>query len=120
MVAALAFLVTLVVIGGICINVVLRRWVREESRHEAHLRDPGTPTVAYAIPNGMDPVTVETALAHAGFDSGVDRVGMVQCVRIECDASQRERVRAVLEGLPLNGYDGAQLQARRVVFEDER
>jgi hypothetical protein len=119
MVPALALLITVVVIGGIVVNVSLRRWVREESRHEVYLRDPGTPTVAYAIPNGMDPVTVETALARAGFDSGVDRVGTVHCVRIECDPAQRERVRGVLEGIPTNGYDGSQLQTRHVVFEDE-
>jgi hypothetical protein len=120
MAAAIPFLLVVVVIGGIGINVYLRRWVREESRREAHLRDPNTHTVAYAIPNGVDPVTVESALARAGLTSGVDRVDMVECVRIECSESQREQVRGVLEGMPLSAYDGSRVQARQVVFQDER
>jgi hypothetical protein len=120
MAAAIFFLLIVVVIGGVGINLYLRNWVREESRREAHLRDPDTHTVAYAIPNGVDPVTVELALSRAGLTSGVDRVGMVECVRVECDESQREQVRGVLEGIPMHAYDGLQLQARHVVFEDER
>ena len=120
MAAAIFFLLIVVVIGGIGINLYLRNWVREESRREAHLRDPDTHTVAYAIPNGVDPATIESALARAGLTSGVDRVGMVECVRIECNESQREQVRSVLEGIQMNAYDGSQLQARQVVFEDER
>lgn len=120
MAAAIFFLLVLVVVVGIGVNLYLRNWVREESRREAHLRDPATHTVAYAIPNGEDPVTVASALALAGLTSGIDRVGMVECVRIECNESQREQVRGVLEAIPLNAYDGSQLHARKVVFEDER
>jgi hypothetical protein len=120
MAAAIVFLLIVVVIGGIGINLYLRNWVREESRREAHLKDPDTHTVAYAIPNGVDPVTVGSALARAGFTAGVDRVGMVECVRIECNDSQRERARGALEGIRMNAYDGSQLQAGHVVFEDER
>ena len=119
MAAAIIFLLTLVVIGGVGINVYLRDWVREESRREAHLRDPGTHTVAYAIPNGVDPVTITAGLGRAGLNSGVERVGMVECVRIECQDWQREQVRRVLEEIPMNAYDGSLLHAR-VVFEDER
>jgi hypothetical protein len=120
MAAAILLLLVVVVMGGIGINLYLRSWVREESRREAHLEDPATHTVAYAIPNGLDPVTVESALARAGLTSGVGRVGMVECVRIECNDSQREQVRGVLEGMAISAYDGSPLQARRVVFEDER
>jgi hypothetical protein len=120
MAAAIVFLLIVVVIGGIGINLYLRNWVREESRREAHLKDPDTHTVAYAIPNGVDPATILSPLALARITSGVDRVGMVECVRIECNESQREQVRGVLEGIPMNAYDGSQLQARHVVFEDER
>ena len=120
MAAAIVFLLIVVVIGGIGINLYLRNAVREESRREQHLRDPSTHTVAYAIPNGVDPVTVQSGLARAGLTSGVDRVGMVECVRIECNDSQRERARGVLEGIRMNAYDGSQFQAGHVVFEDER
>ena len=120
MAPAILLLVVLVVGGSIAISLFLRAWVREESRREAHLKDPRTHTIAYAIPNGMDPVILETALAVAGFNSGHDRVGMVDCVRIECDESQRDRVRGVLEGAATTAYDGSLLPAGHVVFEDER
>ena len=120
MAAAIVFLLIVMLIGGIAINLYLRSSVREESRREAHLRDPNTHTVAYAIPNGVDPATILSALARAGLTSGVDRVGMVQCVRIECNDSQREQARGALEGIRMNAYDGSQLQAGHVVFEDER
>ena len=120
MAAAILLLLFVMLIAGIGINLYLRSWVREESRREAHLRDPDTHTVAYAIPNGVDPAAIESALARVGLNSGVDRVGMVHCVRIECNDSQREKARSVLEGIRMNVYDGSQLQAGHVVFEDER
>jgi hypothetical protein len=120
MAAAIVFILVVVVIGGIGINLYLRSWIREESRREALHKDPDTHTVAYAIPNGVDPVTIESGLARAGLTSWVDRVGMVKCVRIECNESQREQVRSVLEGIPMDVFDGSQLQTRHVVFEDER
>jgi hypothetical protein len=120
MAPALLLLLVVVVVGGIAINMYLRNWVREDSRREAHLRDPDTHTVAYAIPNGVDPVVIETALSRAGFACGVDRVDMVECVLIECDESQRDEVRRVLESIPMSSFDGSHLQAEHVVFEDER
>ncbi len=120
MAAAILLLLFVMLIAGIGINLYLRTWVREESRREAHLRDPDTHTIAYAIPNGVDPATIESALARADLISGVDRVGMVHCVRIECNDSQREKARGVLEGIRMNVYDGSQFQAGHVVFEDER
>lgn len=120
MAAAIVLLVVVVVGGSIAISLYLRKWVLEESRREAHLRDPHTHTVAFAIPTGVDPVIPETALALAGFNSGHDRLGLVECVRIECDESQRDRVRSVLEGVSTAEYDGSLLPAGHVVFEDER
>jgi hypothetical protein len=120
MAPAFLLLVVLVVGGSIAISLFLRSWVREESRREAHLKDPRTHTIAYAIPNGMDPVTLETALALAGFSSGHDRVGMTDCIRIECDETQRDRVRSILEDVSTTTYDGSLLPAGHVVFEDER
>ena len=120
MAPAVLLLVVLVVGGTIAIGLFLRSWGREESRREEHLRDPRTHTVAYAIPNGVDPVILETALALEGFHSMHERVGMADCVRIECDESQRDRVRSVLEGVSMTAYDGSLLPAGHVVFEDER
>ena len=120
MATAIVLLVVVVVGGSIAISLFLRNWVLEESRREAHLRDPHTHTVAFAIPTGVDPVIPETALALAGFNSGQDRLGMVQCIRIECDEPQRDRVRRVLEDVFMTQYDGSVLQGGHVVFEDER
>lgn len=120
MAAAIVLLVVVVVGGSIAISLYLRKWVLEQSRREAHLRDPHTHTVAFAIPTGVDPVIPETALALAGFNSGHDRLGLVECVRIECDESQRDRVRSVLEEVFMTQYDDSVLPAGRVVFEDER
>ena len=119
MAPALLLLVVVVVGGSIATALFLRRWVRDEAQREAHLRDPRTHTVAFAIPTGVDPVVAESALAHAGFNAGHDRVGMVECVRIECDESQRDQVRRVLESVMTTSYDGTLLPAGRVVFEDE-
>ena len=119
MAPAILLLVVVVVGGSIAIALFLRSWGREQSRREAHLRDPRTHTVSYAIPNGVDPVVLETALAREGFNSRHDRVGMADCVRIECDESQRDRVRSVLEGVSMTAYDGSLLPAGHVVFEDE-
>jgi hypothetical protein len=117
----MTILVLVVVVGAvIAVNLFLRGWLRGESRREAHLRDPATHTIAYEVPNGIDPVIVMSPLMQAGFTSGVDRVGMAECVRIECEESERGRVRGVLEGIPMTAYDGSPLHAGRVVFEDER
>jgi hypothetical protein len=63
------FLVVLLGVG-IAVNLFLRSWLRGESRREAHLRDPGTHTIAYEVPNGVDPVTFMSPLVQAGFTSG--------------------------------------------------
>ncbi|GAB3016490.1 hypothetical protein GCM10011376_03950 [Nocardioides flavus (ex Wang et al. 2016)] len=120
MAAAIVLLVVVVVGGTIAINLYLRGWVREESQREAHLRDPNTHTLAFAIPTGVDPVRPETALALAGFNSGHDRVGMVECIRIEADDSQRDRVRGILDDVFRTEYDSSVLPSGHVVFEDER
>ena len=112
MAAAIVLLLVVMVIGGIAINLYLRSWVRERVAARGAPEDPDTHTVAYAIPNGVDPATVLSALARAGLTSGVDRVGMVECVRIECNDSQREQARGALEGIRMNAYDGSQLQIR--------
>ena len=120
MVAVLAIVVVTVVVGSIAINLFLRSWVAQESRTEERLHDPHTHTVAYAIPNGVDPVVVRLALHNAGFTSAVDRVGNLECLRVECGEPERARVRSVIEAAHLGEYDGSELKLGHVVFEDER
>jgi hypothetical protein len=71
MVAVLALVVVTLVVGSSALALFLRSYGREEARHEAVLLDPQTPTVAYAIPNGVDPVVFQTALTHAGYTTMV-------------------------------------------------
>jgi hypothetical protein len=61
-----------------------------------------------------------TGLTHAGFTSAIDRVGEVECLRVECEDSDRTRVRSVIEGIHVSEYDGSELTFGHVVFEDGR
>lgn len=120
MVAAAAIILVIVLVGSVAIALGLRSWVAEESRTEARLHDPNTHTVAYAIPNGIDPVVVRLGLTKAGFVSVIDRVGDAECLRVECDQAERARVRSVIEAVHMSDYDGSELKLDRVVFTDER
>jgi len=82
--------------------------------------DPHTPTLAYAIPNGVDPLVFQVGLTHAGFANVVGRVGNAECVIVECGPSGRTAVRGVLEAAHASAYDGTELRLDSVVFEDER
>jgi hypothetical protein len=50
----------------------------------------------------------------------VTDVGAHQGLRVRCNAGDRERLRTVLEGVVVSGYDGAAVKLDHVVFEDER
>lgn len=119
MAAAIFLLVTGVVIAGILINLYLRSWVASESRAEARMHDPHTPTVAYAVPNGVDPVALKFELERAGFRTGTDRVGEAECLLVQCEPGQRSRVREVIANVRLRDFDGSDLSVDHVVFEDE-
>lgn len=116
-IAAVAILTVLVIAGVV---FFVRAEVSEVTRTESRLRNPQTPTVAYAIPNGVDPVAVGTALKMAGFESIPDQVGDAECLRIECAPEDREKVREVIAGVHVTTYDGSDLQLDHAVFEDER
>lgn len=120
MVAAAAIIVVLVLAANVAIAIFLRSWVAEESRTETRLHDPHTHTVAYAIPNGIDPVVVKLGLTKAGFTSVIDVVSDAECLRVECDQAERARVRSVIEAVHMSDYDGSELKLDRVVFQDER
>jgi hypothetical protein len=94
MVGAIIFLVIVALVVVVAMSVYLRSWVQAESRTEAHMRDPHTHTVAYAIPNGVDPVLVKVELSRAGFNTGIGRVGGRECLRIECERQHRVRAAA--------------------------
>jgi hypothetical protein len=116
--AALLSIFALVVIVGIAVS--LRSVVEDEKRNESQLHDAHTPTVTYAIPNGIDPVIFAVALKMAGYLSMVTDVGAAQGLCVRCETGDRERLRRVIEGVVVNEYDGSALKLDHVVFEDER
>jgi hypothetical protein len=120
MVGAIILLGALAVVVVVGINVYLRSWVRDESRVEAHVHDPRTHTVAYAVPNGVDPAVIKYELVRAGFTAGTGRVGEVECLLVECEQAQRDQVRHAVAAAHLVGHDGGSPGATPVVFEDER
>lgn len=120
MIAAAVILLLIVVAVALLIGAGLREWLAEESRVESHLADPAVHTVAYAIPDGLDPAVLKIALGRAGFACAVTRVGDRECVRIECADSDRAAVRSVLESVHPTAFDGSELPSDHVVFEDER
>ena len=84
---ATVVMVGVVLLASVAIALLLRSWVFAESRMEGRLHDPGTPTVAYAIPNGVDPAVIMAALSAGGFASILDQVGETECLIVECDES---------------------------------
>lgn len=117
-VAIAVFLVALVV-ALVFLAFQLRDWGRHEAETEARLRSPETHTVAYVVPEGQDPAVLVAALARAGFTAVVDTSGRAERVLVACDEDQRARVRDVLEHVHRTDYDGAELPAGRVSFDDE-
>jgi hypothetical protein len=120
MIPAAALLSIILVVAIIGIAVSLRSLVMEERRTESQFHDPLVPTVTYAIPAGTDPVVFTVALKRAGYPSIVTDVGVSQGLRVRCDTGDRERLRRVIEGVEVNGYDGLALKLDHAVFEDER
>src|SRR5688572_12258306 len=69
MIAAAILIVLLILVVTIVVAGGLRRLVRDESEVERRLQAPETPTVSYAVPHGVDPADLRTALLRAGFSS---------------------------------------------------
>lgn len=123
MIAALVIIIVIVLALGVLLPAFLRSWGLEEARTEQRLHDPGTHTVAYAVPNGIDPAVIKAGLAHAGYASVTDRVGQVECLLIECAPHERDRVRGVIASVhasPTGGTTLGLVHLGPVVFEDER
>ena len=66
MIAAAILIVLVLLVVTIAVAGGLRRLVRDESEVERRLRAPTTPTVSYAVPNGVDPADLRTARAAPG------------------------------------------------------
>ena len=117
---AAAILVLVALVASVAIALLLRSWVRTESRLDARLHDPRTHTIAYAVPNGVDPVVFRVALDRAGFTSVVDRVADAEYLLVDCEETQRPRLRSVLESVHGDEFHGSAISLDHVIFEDER
>lgn len=114
-------LLLVLIFGGSVLAVlwILRSYAAKESATDARLHSPGTPTVTYALPLGVDPAVVEAALAHAGFTSMLDQAGTRHSLIIECDPEDRELVRSVIEDVYVKEYGTSGLNLGRASFQDE-
>lgn len=120
MITGVLIFVILIVGGAIFVARALRGEVFDVAQKSRRLRDPATSTLAYAIPNGVDPSAVMAPLAMAGFESVVVDTGARDQLLIGCAPAQRERLRDVIREVHLTNYDGTAYESGRVVFEDER
>lgn len=120
---AIATAILLVLIFGGTVFAVLwllRSYAAKESATDARLHSPGTPTLTYAVPLGVDPAVIEAGLAHAGFTSMLDRAGTSHSLIIECDPEDRELVRSVIEDVYVKEYGNTSgLHLGRASFQDE-
>ena len=120
MIAAAALVILIILVVTIAVAGGLRRLVRDEAEVEQRLRAPTTHTIAYAVPHGVDPAGLRTALRLAGFSSAMSSAGTRECLLIGCAEGDRPRIREVIEQVHETAYDGTDLDLRPVVFEDER
>lgn len=116
----LGIMVLTVLLAGIAVVMYLRESAPERSRFEARVRASQPHTVAYAVPDGVDPAEFRVGLNRAGFISRVGRVGTAECALVECLTTERAGVRGVLEAAHANADHEAGLKLQHVVFEDER
>jgi hypothetical protein len=117
MIALIGILFTVVVIAVAMVMLGLRRWVLEEGRTEALLRDPATHTVTYLIPNGQDPASLMGALAHAHFTAVIDSHGGSERLLVACEETDRPQVRLVIA--EVNQAGSGRTWMPDVRFEDE-
>lgn len=94
----LVVLAALAVVGWLSLAATVEK--AEETDHLVH--DPATPTLAYAVPPGVDPALLRGSLDRAGFTCTVEETPGSEIVRIVCDDGRREEARGVLEHAPLD------------------
>jgi hypothetical protein len=120
MIAAGVIIILAVLVGTVVIAGALRRLVRDEADVERRVRAPNAHTISYAIPNGVDPAGLRGTLLGGGFASVVSTTGTHECLLVECEESDRPRLRHLIEGASETAYDGSELDLHHpVVFQDE-
>lgn len=102
MVGAVIMLLVVLVALGVIAWLSLARSVEQTEEIEHELNDPATPTVEYAVPEGVDPALLRGCLTRAGFVSTVEETPRFEVVKVACDPADRERVREAIEHAPVD------------------
>ncbi len=117
---AAAILVVVVLVAGALAAVALRRFVLDDAATEKRLRAIGAHTVSLAVPDGIDVADLRAAASRGGFVSTVTDADAHQCLLVQCEESDRTRLRHLLEQAHDAAYHGAEPHLGPVVFDDER
>lgn len=121
MVAISLLLFVVLVAAGFALAMGLRRWMQDEVRSEALLRDPEAHALVYVVPDGQDPTILVAALSRAGFTAMGDMEAGVERLLIACpDEEDRAEVRSIIEHVNRSGFDGIEMHVGPVRFQDER
>lgn len=118
MIAIVGILFLVVVVAVVLVMGGARRWVLNEGATEARLRDVETHTLSYVVPNGQDPITFITALAHAKFTAVTDTHGGFERLLVACEEPDRAQIRQILEEANSAVSSGTRMPDH-VRFEDE-
>ncbi|MBO9524374.1 MAG: hypothetical protein J7518_22785 [Nocardioidaceae bacterium] len=114
MLLALAALLVLVTAG-----------VQDRIRQQRHVHedaDGGVPTLDYEVPDGQDPAVLMVALRQEGYEATVEPSGRHPHVLVLCPSgveTERDHVRAVVQGASVSALDDGVPLEQKVRFADE-
>jgi outer membrane murein-binding lipoprotein Lpp len=119
MIPAVVILVVALLVATVFLAGALRRMVLDESATEVRLLASDAASVSFVVPHGVDAADLRAAARRGGFESIVTTSGTHQCLRVPCEAADRERLRHLLEEAHDATYNGTELDLHPVVFEGE-
>ena len=117
---AAAILVVVVLVAGALAALALRRFVLDDAATDKELRGTEAHTVSFAVPNGVDVADLRAAASRGGFASTVADSDNQQHLLVQCEATDRARLRRLLEEAHDATSHGSELHLDPVVFDDER
>ena len=117
---AIVLVILTILIGGLAVPLTAQIQARRIAETRADMRAIQDALFGYAMrQQAGQPYLPYLPCPDNNGDGDEDRGADDECLRIECRPTERERVRKVIEAVPLRGYDGAALKLGHVVFEDE-
>ena len=112
-----------VVLAGIALALVLKRWADERAAREDRIVLSPFETLEYVVPPGQDPALVLEALETAGYPVAPDPAAGSRLIHIECRFGrdhERARVREVIESSAVATIDDGTTPIPQLVrFVDE-